>query len=498
MTTTIVTNQNIGNKFDYTGHVVQGEPEGDGIAVYSATAMYMGQWKNGKRHGKGKYTDTNYEYDGMWLNDKKQGMGIQWRKHSDTSVDMYNGEWKNDMQDGKGVLQKQNYLFIGEWREGKKFGSGEETTPSYKYMGNFQYDCFYGQGTLQRLTDNSVYEGGFEFGAMHGIGKLKIDNELRYEGEFFKNQLHGYGTQYIDGCSFNGPFVNGKKQGYFIVGRQTLYTKYILRLPAKYNEMLKINFDNDKKEGKGELYSKYTVMYKFGVLQYQYKKNLKLGILFLSMPKGKLNFSVASRCYSRTNSLSELPGVLFDLAELNCFALQNSINFVNIDIKETLYQREYFAKIEEQFSLKSVHIHVVYYTGHGDKEGNWSTSNGFVTFESLIKLWKDSKAYQESAELIIVADCCYSGQWVAKLKQSDVNRVSIMASCKADEKSFDTTKGGAFTVEWLKMVKDPNYKPSMKNQHPMFYSSNADITSGEATRFAIHEKLWLAKDEFWI
>jgi hypothetical protein len=40
-------------------------------------SKYEGQWKNDKRHGKGKYTFKNGGYyDGEWADGKRQGQGV--------------------------------------------------------------------------------------------------------------------------------------------------------------------------------------------------------------------------------------------------------------------------------------------------------------------------------------------------------------------------------------------------------------------------------------
>lgn len=79
------------NQFYYYGSVnSDGEPDGSGLAVYEDNAYYCGEWKDGKRHGKG-----------MWLQifpDKPATInGIPGvTEHS------YNGEWKNNYPNGSG------------------------------------------------------------------------------------------------------------------------------------------------------------------------------------------------------------------------------------------------------------------------------------------------------------------------------------------------------------------------------------------------------------
>lgn len=79
------------NRFYYYGDTnSDGLPHGSGLAVYADNAYYCGEWKNGKRHGKG-----------MWLQifpDKTVSLngvpGVM--EHS------YNGQWQNDYPNGEG------------------------------------------------------------------------------------------------------------------------------------------------------------------------------------------------------------------------------------------------------------------------------------------------------------------------------------------------------------------------------------------------------------
>ena len=58
---------------------------------------------------------------------------------------------------------------------------------------------------------------------------------------------------------------------------------------------------------------------------------------------------------------------------------------------------------------------MLWYTGHGVEDtGNWVFSNGTVSFSEIYDLYKK---YFHGKLLYIVADCCYSGQWVQRLAE---------------------------------------------------------------------------------
>lgn len=66
---------------------------------YENGDYYIGEMDDqGKRHGKGKYyfAEGPYEggyYEGMWVNDQKEGMGNLYDKFNRI---MFEGEWKEN------------------------------------------------------------------------------------------------------------------------------------------------------------------------------------------------------------------------------------------------------------------------------------------------------------------------------------------------------------------------------------------------------------------
>jgi len=101
-------------------------------------SIYEGQWKNSKRHGKGKqYWTDGSVYDGYWVDDMANVYGRL--IHSDG--DAYEGEWFNDKAQGKGLyIHKDGARYEGDWFEDKQHGHGKE-----------------------KWIDGASYEGGYIF-----------------------------------------------------------------------------------------------------------------------------------------------------------------------------------------------------------------------------------------------------------------------------------------------------------------------------------------------
>ena len=89
--------------------------------------VYVGEGKDGKRHGQGTVTYSNgKKYVGEFKNGKRNGQGTM--TYSDGRK--YVGGVKNGKWDGKGVStaldgQRWNTLYEGEWEKGKFHGQGK-------------------------------------------------------------------------------------------------------------------------------------------------------------------------------------------------------------------------------------------------------------------------------------------------------------------------------------------------------------------------------------
>ena len=103
--------------------------------------------------------------------------------------------------------------YVGEWVAGLFSGNGKfELNGGAIYQGNFDNGHASGQGQYT-YPDGSVYEGNFRDDKQDGRGNLKLKTGESYEGEFHENVYHGIGKLVTATSTYEGSFVNGKREG---------------------------------------------------------------------------------------------------------------------------------------------------------------------------------------------------------------------------------------------------------------------------------------------
>jgi uncharacterized protein (TIGR02145 family) len=96
-----------------------GQPHGFGTMHYpiddsNGRDNYIGEWKNGKRYGKGKLIWlVGATYEGDWKDDFRDGYG----KYSVANDFTYEGGFKKGKRHGKGITIDGDGLYEGEWDE---------------------------------------------------------------------------------------------------------------------------------------------------------------------------------------------------------------------------------------------------------------------------------------------------------------------------------------------------------------------------------------------
>ena len=144
----------------YEGELVNNMREGKGKLYYINNEKYMGkiyigEWKNDLRNGKGVETWNDGErFVGNFKNDKREGYGIYYYSNGD----IYEGNYKNGKTEGFGVEYYSNGdKYEGRFKNGNKEGQGVY----YFENGNREISFYHNDETIGKsvlLTVNNEIE----------------------------------------------------------------------------------------------------------------------------------------------------------------------------------------------------------------------------------------------------------------------------------------------------------------------------------------------------
>ena len=197
----------------YSGQwdISQQRPEGYGIMVYADHSKYSGEFRSGKKSGRGRLLTLNCDiYEGEFYNDKKQGQGII-RKCDGT---VYIGGFLNNLEHGEGKLEYLGRnVYTGGFVRGLKHGFGKLIIGSNSYTGDLFADQFDGNGKYQ-WSDGRSYDGGWKSNKMHGYGDFKWADGKSYSGHYSEGIREGVGSFiWGDGREYKGGWSQGKMHG---------------------------------------------------------------------------------------------------------------------------------------------------------------------------------------------------------------------------------------------------------------------------------------------
>lgn len=175
---------------------------GYGEFTYKNNSVYKGVWNNGQKDIFGYETHGNHEnYIGQYKNGLRHGLGKHTYYHKS-----YEGEYKNNYPDGYGIYVGNSNTTTGNFLEGKRHGFCKVFYPltNTTFEGEFNTDI---------ATQGKIYyvNGGIYTGDVMFIGVTKlITFDIQSIGQV---KAHGMGT-FIDknGNMYKGRFELGKIQ----------------------------------------------------------------------------------------------------------------------------------------------------------------------------------------------------------------------------------------------------------------------------------------------
>uniref|UniRef100_A0A670KFP9 Radial spoke head 10 homolog B n=1 Tax=Podarcis muralis TaxID=64176 RepID=A0A670KFP9_PODMU len=194
----------------YDGEVKSGIRHGFGMYKCGTYPVsYIGQWVEGKRHGKGTIyynKEGSSWYEGDFVFNVKSGWGIRCYK----SGNIYEGQWERDMRHGEGRMRwlTTNQEYTGQWVNGIQHGYGTHTwylkrIPGSQYplrneyVGDFVNGDRHGHGKFF-FASGAMYDGQWVHNKKQGMGKLVFKNGRVYEGEFIDDHMAEYPSFQID------------------------------------------------------------------------------------------------------------------------------------------------------------------------------------------------------------------------------------------------------------------------------------------------------------
>ena len=219
---------------DYPYPILIVEGENKEAVELQDGSVYIGQWRNGKRYGKGRLlTPTGTLMEGYWTSgglhlhgrcitangDYYEGGYCHMKRHGEgrfVSADRntsYHGTWSHDLKHGTGTEHlPDGSIYSGDFIHDKKTGTGRFQWPNKEYYeGEFKDMRIEGWGRYV-WTDRKWYEGQWLDGKMHGRGKL-VNEDKEYEGEFVKDRKHGFGVLKWSGNIYEGDWDCGQMHG---------------------------------------------------------------------------------------------------------------------------------------------------------------------------------------------------------------------------------------------------------------------------------------------
>ena len=173
------------SKDKYEGEFVDGSRNGKGVYTHATGEVIEGEFKDGQPSGYAVYTWTNGKiYEGRFIDGEISGMGILTTKEKEK----YIGQFEKGKLQGKGIYIKSTTQYEGDFVDSKFNGKGIYHYKDLLYVGDFKDDAFNGKGRVT-WPDGTTYEGDLADSKRNGTGILIRPNGERFEGEWKDSEL---------------------------------------------------------------------------------------------------------------------------------------------------------------------------------------------------------------------------------------------------------------------------------------------------------------------
>ncbi len=241
------------NGDSYEGGWEYGKMSGTGTMDYADGSSYEGGWKWGDRSGQGTMVYANGDrYEGEWDFNQKEGMGTMVYANGDryqgewsldgkkngimnyANGDSYEGSWSVEQRSGTGTMvYATGDRYEGEWLFGRESGNGEMTYANGDWAKGIWSGGTHDLGSCSVTYENGDhYEGEWAYGQREGAGTMEYANGDHYEGEWSLDQKTGTGSMvYANGESYEGEWSYDDR-----TGRGTYTFSDGTRITANWNQ----------------------------------------------------------------------------------------------------------------------------------------------------------------------------------------------------------------------------------------------------------------------
>jgi len=285
-----------GGKSYFVGDWKNGQRHGLGKAVMEDGTIYFGEFQYGKRHGRGKKTwPDGRVFIGDWKCGKYDGEG----EYTNAEGDTYRGSFKDDKKYGMGsMIYSDGRVWHGEWVDGEKIRevlTVSNSTPlediprhnSERQTSSQSNLCISEEAKVLRPSSAQRLESDFDDSATiisqhtvkviakDGLTIKTYDNGDKYNGMLKSNKAHGEGTMhYGDGNVYSGSWCEGRHHGFG-------------KLEYANGSTYEGEWSDGQYNGQGKYYDANGSVYEGGFKNY--KKHGRGKIIF---PDGKSSYGV--------------------------------------------------------------------------------------------------------------------------------------------------------------------------------------------------------------
>jgi hypothetical protein len=180
--------------YNFLGNIFNNKEDGFGIQYFPEnSAKYVGNFLNGQRINYCIFEDKSkfYIYKGQTRKNFTGMYGIYYNYAKGLT---YEGDWLNNRKDGIGIESyKDGSRYQGEHKNGVKHGIGTYFWDDGSiYEGEWKYNLMDGYG-IYKFKDGSICSGFWLSNQMNGFGKFTFPEIKCYIGFFKKDYKSGFG-----------------------------------------------------------------------------------------------------------------------------------------------------------------------------------------------------------------------------------------------------------------------------------------------------------------